>query len=110
MYNIFIVAYNNFMKTNNFFKWVNMIAFGVLMLGGLDFLLMGLFNFNLFGAIFADSIVARVIYGLFGLATLVLLTTILWRAFGPKKDITVKATIPSAQKATAPAKSATKNA
>jgi len=64
-------------------KWVNMTAFGLLLLGGLDFLLMGLFKFELFGSMFSgtESTAARVFYSLFGISAAWLLGVILYRAF-----------------------------
>ena len=75
------------MSTNKVCKWANMIAFGVLLIGGLNFLLMGLFGFNVFAALFGTYAVAsRIMYSLFGVAALVLFTMVLWKAFmGSKK-------------------------
>ena len=63
-------------------KWVNMIAFGLLLVGGINFLLMGLFQFDLYAAIFGgrDAVVSRIFYSLFGIAAVTLLATILWKA------------------------------
>ena len=68
-------------------KWVNVVAFGVLVVGGLNFLLMGLFGFDLFATLFggADSVVSRIFYSLFGVAAVTLLCTILWKAFMKQK-------------------------
>jgi len=75
-------------KNNEIMKWVNMVAFAVLLIGGLSFLLMGLFDFNMVGTIFGSSIVARVFYSVFGVAAIVLLATVLWKAFmGEKKPV-----------------------
>jgi len=64
-------------------KWVNAIAFAVLIVGGLNYLLMGLFSFDLFGAIFGGSneVVSRLFYALFGFAALTLLGTLLWNMY-----------------------------
>ncbi|MCL2846488.1 MAG: DUF378 domain-containing protein [Firmicutes bacterium] len=64
-------------------KWVKFISFGLLLLGGLNMLFMGLFDFDLVGGIFggADSVASRVIYSLVGAAAVTLLTIILVRAF-----------------------------
>ena len=75
------------MKKKMVLKWVTMIAFGVLLVGGMNYLLMGLFSFDLFGAIFggADAVVSRIFYGLFGAAALTLLGIVLWKAFMTQK-------------------------
>lgn len=75
-------------------KWINMIALGILLIGGISFLLMGLFKFDLFASIFGgtDAFVTRLFYTIFGLAALTILATILWNAFMGK----------SAQKSSAP--------
>jgi uncharacterized membrane protein YuzA (DUF378 family) len=58
-----------------------MVAFGMILVGGLNFLFMGMFNFNLFALIFGHSVVARVIYSMLGLASVFLWSVILWKAF-----------------------------
>ena len=74
-------------------KIVNMVAFGILLIGGLSFLLMGLFNFNLFATLFgAGAVATRIVYGLFGVAALTLFTTILWKAFMDKRPAKKPAT------------------
>lgn len=67
---------------NSVMKWVNIVSFGLLLLGGLNFLLMGLFNFDLFAAVFGgrDAMISRVFYTLVGLSALMLLGSILWKA------------------------------
>ncbi|MCL2228783.1 MAG: DUF378 domain-containing protein [Firmicutes bacterium] len=74
------------MKKKNVLKYTAMIAFGVLLLGGLNFLLMGLFRFDMYAGIFggADAVVARIFYSLFGIASLVLLGIIIAQAFTTK--------------------------
>ena len=71
------------MKKKVILKWVNMVAFAFLVIGGINFLLMGLFNFDMFAAIFGgnDAVVSRVFYSLFGIAAVTLLATVLWKAF-----------------------------
>ena len=80
------------MKKNSkkIMKWINIVAFAILLVGGLNFLLMGLFQFDVFAAIFGggDEVVTRIIYSLFGVAALVLIGFILWKALmsGEKKS------------------------
>jgi uncharacterized membrane protein YuzA (DUF378 family) len=66
----------------NFMKWLNVAAFTVLLLGGLNYLFVGLFGFDVFGAIFGTSagILGRIIYSIIGLSALLLLITVLARA------------------------------
>ena len=55
-------------------KWVMFISFSVLVFGGLNYLLMGLLQFDLFAEMFGgmDSIASRVFYILFGIAAVTL--------------------------------------
>lgn len=64
-----------------------MISFGVLLFAGLNFLFRGLFNFDLFKIIFGESVTARVLYSIFGIATLLLMTIIICKAFVPRKEV-----------------------
>ena len=66
---------------NKFMKWLNTAAFTILLIGGLNYLFMGLFGFNLFGVMFGsgEGLVGRIFYSLFGVSALVLLTTIIAR-------------------------------
>ena len=75
-------------------KWVNITAFGLLLIGGINFLLMGLFQFDLYAAIFGgrDAVVSRIFYSLFGISAAVLLTTILWKALMSGQNKARKAT------------------
>ena len=58
-------------------KGLHMVSFILLIVGGLNWLLVGLFQWDLVAVIFGgmSSIVARIIYILVGLATLVILFT-----------------------------------
>ena len=68
--------------TNAILKWTIFISLGILILGGLNYLMMGAFEVDLMGAIFGYySVVGRIIYALFGLSALVLLSVILWRVY-----------------------------
>jgi len=75
-------------------KWINIAAFGLLLIGGINFLLMGLFQFDLYAAIFGgtDAVVSRVFYSLFGIAAVTLLATILWKALMTGQNKTKRAT------------------
>lgn len=66
---------------NKFAKWLNTIAFTVLLIGGLNYLFMGLFGFNLFGTMFGEGqgVVGRLFYSLFGVSALILLSTVIAR-------------------------------
>jgi len=79
------------MKKKKILRWIEMTAFALLLVGGLNFLLMGLFNFDLFGAIFggSGSVTSRVFYSLFGISAAILFAVILWKAFMTRKPVTV---------------------
>jgi uncharacterized membrane protein YuzA (DUF378 family) len=58
-----------FMKT--FLKWLMAIALTLVLIGGLNWLLIGLFNFNLVAAIFMNNAIAsRIVYSLVGFSAL----------------------------------------
>ena len=72
----------------NIFKWTKFIAFVLLIVGGLNFLLMGLFGIDVIGGIFggANAVVSRICYSLFGMGALVLLTVVLVKVFAKQKE------------------------
>lgn len=51
-------------------EWVELIATLLLIVGGLNWGLIGLANFNVVSAIFGDSIITKIIYILVGLSAL----------------------------------------
>jgi len=67
----------------NVMKWVKFISFGLVLFGGIMWLMVGLFNFDLIGGVFggSGSVFSRVVYTLFGIAAVTLLTTVLMKAF-----------------------------
>jgi len=70
-------------KKKTFLKWLVFISFAVLVFGGLNYLLMGLLQFDLFAEMFGgmDAIASRVFYIIFGLAAVTLATVIICKAF-----------------------------
>lgn len=67
--------------------YVEKIALWLLIIGGLNWGLVGLLDFNLIGIIFGNlSILARVIYILVGLAAVYLI----WAQFVPDRVVVVK--------------------
>jgi len=64
-------------------RWVKFISFGILLLGGLNWLIIGLFEFDIIAGIFGgmESVASRVFYSFFGLAALTLLTIVLIKVF-----------------------------
>ena len=81
-------------------KWVMFISFSVLVLGGLNYLLMGLVQFDLFAELFGgmDAIASRVFYIIFGVAAVTLAATVICKAFMGKHT---KTTTPKRATATA---------
>ena len=84
-------------RNEKIMRWVKMTAFVLMIIGGINLLLMGLFNFNLIAVMFggAGSVVSRICFSLFGLGALTLLTVVLVKAFGKdtrenKNEITKK--------------------
>jgi len=71
------------MENKNFMKWVVFVSFAVLVFGGLNYLLMGLLQFDLFAEMFGgmDAVASRVFYIIMGLAAVTLAAIIVTRAF-----------------------------
>ena len=58
---------------------VNIIAFIILIIGGINWLSIGLFGFNLVSAItFGMDVIARIIYSLVGVSALWLIISSIW--------------------------------
>lgn len=57
-------------------KTIKLIALILVIVGGLNWLLVGLFDFNLVTAIFGSSVVTKIVYVLVGLSALFSLTLI----------------------------------
>jgi uncharacterized membrane protein YuzA (DUF378 family) len=70
-------------KKKTLMKWVVFVSFAVLVFGGLNYLLMGLFKFDLFAEMFGgmDAVASRVFYAIFGLAAVTLAAVIICKAF-----------------------------
>jgi len=67
---------------------VDVIAFSLLLLGGLNYLMAGIFGLDLMHLMFGAniSIVGRVVYSIVGLSALLLLVTIVARAVMKNKQ------------------------
>ncbi|MBR4419228.1 MAG: DUF378 domain-containing protein [Clostridia bacterium] len=67
---------------------VDVIAFSLLLLGGLNYLMAGIFGLDLMHLMFGAniSIVGRVVYSIIGLSALLLLVTIVARAVMKNKQ------------------------
>jgi uncharacterized membrane protein YuzA (DUF378 family) len=69
-------------------KFTTIIAFTLVIIGALVWLLIGIFDFNLVAVIFGagrDAVVSRIIYSLVGLSALWIL--IYWAMYHPFKSI-----------------------
>lgn len=69
---------------------IDVIAFSILLLGGLNYLIAGLFGMDLMVMMFGTSIsiVGRVVYALIGLSALLLLITVIARTVMKNKKTT----------------------
>ena len=94
------------MKKKKIWKWVELISFGLMLIGGINYLLMGLFGFDFFAAIFGGdtAVVSRIFYSLFGIAAAILLTVILWQAYMVKEKNNSNTSVSDSAKKSAPAK------
>jgi uncharacterized membrane protein YuzA (DUF378 family) len=66
----------------SFWKWVMGLAYTLLVIGGLNWLLIGLFDWNLVTAVFGHNAFARVVYSIIGISTLVALAGSLMKMMG----------------------------
>jgi uncharacterized membrane protein YuzA (DUF378 family) len=66
----------------NFMKGLNVTAFTILLIGGLNYLFMGLFGLDLFTGLFGAEmgIIGRIFYFIIGLSALLLLLTVIARS------------------------------
>ncbi|MCM1404070.1 MAG: DUF378 domain-containing protein [Prevotella sp.] len=66
----------------NVMKIVDVVAFSILLLGGLNYLMAGLFGLDLMVLMFGAniSIVGRIVYAVVGVSALLLLVTVIARA------------------------------
>jgi len=83
-------------EQGGFLRWMNFIAFALVLFGGLNWLLIGLFQFDLFGILGGfDGFVSRIFYSSFGLGALWLLGYVLY------KTLMAKPATPAVKKASA---------
>ena len=70
-----------------------LVSFGLVILGGLNYLVAGLFAFDPLNFIFGgtEGALGRIMYVILGLGAAALLTTVLLRAFGKKKKSSTSA-------------------
>ena len=68
-------------------KWVMFSSFTVLVLGGVNYLLMGFFGLDLFATLFGgvNAIASRVFYAIFGVAAVTLAAIVICKAFFGKQ-------------------------
>lgn len=74
----------------NVMRVVDVIALTILLLGGMNYLVAGIFGLDLFAMMFGTtiSIVGRIVYALIGLAAVLLLATIIARVVMKNKKST----------------------
>lgn len=67
---------------------VDVVAFCILLIGGLNYLIAGLFGLDVMAMLFGTSIslIGRIIYSLVGLSALLLLITVIARSLMNKKS------------------------
>ena len=51
-------------------KVITLVSLALLLLGGVNMLIIGLFNYNLINAIFVNSVVIRIVYSVIGISAL----------------------------------------
>jgi len=86
------------MGSKKVMRLVMFSSFAILAFGGINYLLMGLLQFDLFAEIFGgvDAIASRVFYAIFGISAVTLLAIVIYKAFFGKQQR--KATPKSAAK------------
>ena len=80
------------MDKATFVKWAKFISFALVLIGGINWLFIGLFDVDIIGAVFggAESTASRVLFTLFGTGAVILLTIVLVRAFREEPVTTKK--------------------
>jgi len=70
-------------------RWIKFVAFALLIIGGLNYLLMGLFGFDLVGGMLGGrgTAASRIFYSLFGLGAATLLTIVLVKVFSKEERV-----------------------
>ena len=72
---------------NMFIRRAMCISFVVLLVGGVNYLLMGILEFDFFGEVFGyDTIAGRLIYCIFGMAAVILAAIVIWKMYYSKKE------------------------
>ena len=76
-------------KMKNIMKVIDVIAFVILLIGGLNYLVAGLFGVDLMVLMFGThiSVVGRIIYALIGVSALLLLVTVIARTVMKNKSV-----------------------
>ena len=73
-------------KKQAIMKWTMFVSFIVLIVGGLNYLIMGMLEFDLFGEIFGyDTIAGRVLYTIFGVAAVILASMVICKVYGKQE-------------------------
>lgn len=83
MYNILAIA-NNIMQEGEIMKITTIIAFSLVIIGALVWLLVGIFDFNVVAYVFGQgtgAVVSRIIYSLVGISALWLI--FYWICYNP---------------------------
>ena len=72
---------------NKVMKIVDVVAFIILLIGGMNYLIAGLFGWDLMAMMFGTSIsvIGRIVYALVGAAALLLLVTVIARTIMKNK-------------------------
>jgi len=90
------------MDKNKTLKWVMFAAFVVLLVGGINYLFIGIFEFDIFGEIFGmDTIAGRVIFTLFGLSATILAVIVIYKSFYMKRGAQTSVTRTTPKRRTA---------
>lgn len=81
------------MDKNKALKWLMLISFALVIIGGINWLFVGVVQVDIIALIFggADSVVSRILYVLYGLAAVLLLIMVVMKSNTTKKDKKVKA-------------------
>lgn len=85
------------MQDNNVFRSIHVVAFILVVIGALNWGLVGAFDFNLVTAIFAENWFSRLVFILVGLAALIVLYTEFMMVRAGEKREGISPTRPASQ-------------
>jgi len=77
-------------------KWTMFVSFVLLLVGGLNYLFIGIFQLDLFGGVFGyDTVAGRLIFSAFGIAAVILAATVVMKSNNSKQPANTQSKKPA---------------